>query len=69
MIKNKRLNIKFIFKTYLKIQKTCKKIFQILKTSIFPIKYYIIVFKKYFLKLFLKTYIKEGFKILYIVYE
>ena len=58
MIKNKILYIKIIFKTYLKILKQITNIlnFQIIFCSI---KHHIMIFKNYFLELFLKTIIKH----------
>ena len=53
MIKNKTINVKIIFKTYLKIL----KIF-IFSNKFLFIQLYKTVFKNYFLKLFLKIIIK-----------
>ena len=54
MIKNKILNIKFIFKTYLKILKIGEKNF-ISQTDFYFIKYKKLIFKNHYQKLFFKT--------------
>ena len=48
MIKNKILDIKIIFKTYLKILKQIKNILSF-QTNFYSTKHYIMIFENYFL--------------------
>ena len=62
MIKNKTLDVKNIFKTYLKILKTSLKYLSS-QTNFCFTKHYKTIFKNYFLELFFKTITKQGLKV------